>query len=392
MHAPPLASEREVRARHHAPLQIDELGAIQERPPGAAVARAVQTTVPVIARRTLDGAIQTSPPFVALARPITQTRAVRVVARQTLRERRRVARLADPAVSAHAPAVILRAVAVGARRALRETPRPGPLRTVLVLVARARAVASARAVRPDRVPRLAHHRLQLDVLRLVAQLQRVLHRHVSVAVAAPVAARAVPPRRALAAPVVVARPVVGVARVARHGAVPAGVRAGVAAHHAVDELVQNPNHVVIRVAFRFENARRRVENAALHRVDQPLALVHVVREPHVLRLRGLLQGQITHFTHPELAIALAHEVRLHDVVAQPRPHRVPIRAAPLGGAPEDSSPHALEARAFRDFVAVVHVVAHRVRCHGLRNTLDVRHEFVARGSHGGELAVHRLHL
>jgi hypothetical protein len=59
--------------------------------------------------------------------------------------------------------------------------------------------------------------------------------------------------------------VVLVALLALDVAFPAGV--GVARRDAVNELVDDPDHVIVRVPYRLELARARVETPAGHGVD-----------------------------------------------------------------------------------------------------------------------------
>ena len=137
--------------------------------------------------------------------------------------------------------------------------------------------------RLNREPAVRLHALQHDVLRLVPQLQRVLHRHVSVTIASPVARGSVPALGAFARAVVLASSVVPVALLALDVAFPAGV--GVARRDAVNELVDDPDHVVVRVPYRLERTRARVETTAGHGVDQSLSFVDVVCEPEKNKVR-----------------------------------------------------------------------------------------------------------
>mmetsp|Transcript_9746 Transcript_9746/g.39913 ORF Transcript_9746/g.39913 Transcript_9746/m.39913 type:complete len:594 (-) Transcript_9746:3239-5020(-) len=266
-------------------------------------------------------------------------------------------------------------MAVRARLAPREAVAARPLRAVGVRVATARSVPLARPVRLNGKTRVRLNRLEHDILRLVPQLQRVFHGDVSVTVAPPVARRAVPALGALARPVVLTRPVVRVALLALHRALPAGVP--IPGGDAVDELLHDPDHVVVGVSNRLERARRGVEPAARHRVYQTLSLVDVVREPHVLSLGGLHRFHRHHLNLTELEVAFADKVRLDDVVAVPRANRVPLRAAAPRRPAEQLTAHLLQALALFDDVGHVGVLADFVVFHGPRNALHVRDEGVS---------------
>ena len=86
--------------------------------------------------------------------------------------------------------------------------------------------------------------------------------------------------------------------------------------------------------------------------------------PHVLSLGGLhrLHGHDLHLA--ELEVTLADKVRLDDVVAVPRPDRVPLRAAAFHGSAEQSLPHLLDAFTFGHHVGHVGVLAHLILRHG----------------------------
>mmetsp|Transcript_14940 Transcript_14940/g.53795 ORF Transcript_14940/g.53795 Transcript_14940/m.53795 type:complete len:402 (+) Transcript_14940:713-1918(+) len=156
--------------------------------------------------------------------------------------------------------------------------------------------------------------------------------------------------------------------------------------------MHDPNHVIVRISDVLKRPRVPVEPTAAHRVYESLALVHVVREPHVLRFRGLQHSHPLDLHAPQLQVPLADEVRLHDVVAVPRPDGVPLRAAPLRRPSEQLGFHLLDASARRDDVRGVGEVAHLVLGHAVGDVLDVRHQRVAIRLHAVHLVVDFDHL
>ena len=89
---------------------------------------------------------------------------------------------------------------------------------------------------------------------------------------------------------------VEVARVALDPAAPAGVR--VLGGQAVQQLVHDPYHEVVRGPQLLEVPRDFVEPPARHRVQQALALVDVVGEPDVFGAHVLRRAHALHLHYP----------------------------------------------------------------------------------------------